>query len=234
MELLNTALRLFTVSQLLLFGLLMFQSQNPLRVRLLTLMLAVGVISYHILNVVEHTPILFGCCDLLWYPANVTPSLLLLLVWFTFEEKCSVPMWLILVLAFGLLSSLWFNLQGIGLHNSPTWLKVSKVLISLGAIAVVWGGKDNDLVEIRYRVRNLIVFSIGLIMAVIFIVKIATNFNGSVLVASIEAMVLFAFTLLCNYYFIKLYPHFQLVSDKPLIRKHSDDKVIIDLLERMV
>ena len=234
MELLNIALRLFTVSQLLLLGLLIAQSKNPLRVRFLTTMLVFGVISYLILGSVRHNPELLQHFYYLWYPANITPSLLLLLVWFIFEEKCSVPLWLLSVVVFGLLSSLWFYLHGIAFSSAPMWLQVSKVLISIGAVIVVWSGKDNDLIEVRCKVRNVSVLGIGLIMAVIFLTKVVTNFNNPPLIDSIEAFTLFVFAFLCNYFLIKLHPHFQLISERPLIKEDSKDKLIIELLERMV
>lgn len=236
MEFLNIALRLLAVSQLLLLGLLIAPSQNPMRVRVVALMLVAGVISYLIISLAKQNPVLLAFYELLWlwYPANITPSLLLLLVWFIFEEKCCAPLWLTLIVAFDLLSSVWFYYHCIGLHVPPVWVPVSKVLISIGAILVVWVGRENDLIEVRCKVRNLIVFAVGLIMSVIYITEIVTGFNISVMVSSIEAAFLFVLTLVCNYYFIKLYPHFQLVSVRPVIKEDSEDKVIIELLERMV
>ena len=234
MELLNIALRLFTVSQLLLLGVLIAQSKNPIRVRVLTVTLALAVISYLILGTVKRNPELLEHFYLLWFPANITPSLLLLLVWFTFEEKCNVPIWLKCVLAFGVSSSLWFYLNGTAFCNLTTWLPVSKVLIAFVAIVVVWSGKDNDLIEVRCKIRDYSVFGIGLIIAISYLVKVATDFNNPVFVDLVEAFILFVFTFMCNYFLIQLYPNMQLMLEKPVIKEESEDKLVIELLERMV
>jgi len=117
---------------------------------------------------------------------------------------------------------------------TEVWLAASKVFISIGAVIVVWSGKDNDLVEIRCKARNLVVFTIGLIMTMISITRIATDFNKPPLVDAIEAFIVFGFTFLCNYFLIKLHPDFQLILERPLIKEDSEDKLIIELLERMV
>ena len=232
MESVNIGLRLFTLSQLFLFTLMVVVSANPMRVRVLVILLAVCILSYLGMPIVEEH---FNYMEVhyLWYPANIIPSLLLLLVWFIFEEKCVVPLWLIAVVSFGVLSSLWFRLNGIDFPNAPFWLQVSKVLISMFAAYLVWAGRDNDLVEARFKVRNIMVLSFCLMVAMIFVVNIFALFNNVFMHDFIELLIIFGFSVLCNYYCIKVNPQFQLIVEEKIIEKESDDKTIIELLERM-
>ena len=120
MESVNVGLRLFILSQLFLFALMVIVSANPMKVKLVVILLAISILSYLGMPIVENQ---FNYMEVhyLWYPANIIPSLLLLLVWFIFEEKCHVPWWLIAVVSFGVLSSLWFRLIGICLlYTSPS------------------------------------------------------------------------------------------------------------------
>lgn len=232
MELLNIALRFFTLSQLFLFTLMVTLSGNPIRVKLVVILLALATLSYLGMPIIEGY-FNYQHVHFLWYPANIIPSLLLLLVWFIFEEKCVVPIWLVFVVSFGVLSSLWFRLQGIDFPNAPFWLQASKVFISIGAALLVWLGRDNDLVEARFKVRNIMVLCLCLMVALIFIVNIMALFNTIVLHDFIELLVLFTFSVMCNYYCIKVNPQFQLIVPETLIEKESEDKTIIELLERM-
>jgi len=232
MESVNVALRLLATSQLLLFALLIVPSKNPVRVRLVAVLLMVAFVSYLIMPLLEYRPSFSGL-GFFWYPSNISPSLLLLLVWFIFEEKCILPLWLVLTVGFGVLSSLWFHWQGIGLPDSPLWLQASKVIISLFAIAIVWMGRDNDLVELRFKVRNLFVYSLGLTMSVVLSVNTFLGFSTPTTLDLVELSIIFAFTLVSNYLFIKLNPQFQLMAEPVPIKEDSEDKVIVELLERM-
>ena len=232
MESVNVGLRLFILSQLFLFALMVIVSANPIRVKFVVILLAICILSYLGMPIVENQ---FNYMEVhyLWYPANIIPSLLLLLVWFIFEEKYHVPWWLIAVVSFGVLSSLWVRLIGIDFPNAPFWLQASKVLISMGAAYLVWAGRDNDLVEARFKVRNVMVFCLCLMVAIIFVVNIVALFNTVFLHDFFELLVLFSFSVMCNYYCIKVNPQYQLVVEEKLIQQESEDKTIIELLERM-
>jgi len=233
MELINSALRLLSVSQLILLTLMIVISAgNPIRVRVSVVMLSISVMSYLLMPLVEQ---IFGpdVLTFLWYPSNIAPSMLLLCVWFIFEEKCSVPVWLTLLVSFGVLSSLWFRLFDIGLPDTPFWLQASKLLIVVAAILVVWLGRDNDLVETRYKVRNYMVLSLCFMMIAIMVVDIIADFSTMLYLDFIELCIIFAFAILSNYFFIRLNPQFVLMQREPVIKKDSEDRVILELLERM-
>ena len=233
MELINSALRLLAVSQFFLLTLMiMISAGNPMRVRVAVMMLSISVMSYLIMPLIEHN---FGADVLtfLWYPSNIAPSMLLLSVWFIFEEKCSVPIWLVLVVSFGVLSSLWFRFFDIGLPDTPFWLQASKLLIVVVAVLVVWLGRDNDLVETRYRVRNYMVLSLCFMMIAIMMIDIIADYSTMLYLDFIELSIIFTFSLLSNYFFIRLNPEFALMQREPVIKKDSEDKVILELLDRM-
>jgi len=232
MELVNIALRLFTVSQLILFALLIVSSKNPLRVRLVTVLLMVSLINYLLMPLVENLPVFRDYC-FFWYPSNIAPSLLLLMVWFIFEEDCTVPAWLVGVVSFGVVTSFWFHFNGVGLPESPLWLQASKVIIAIIAAIVVWVGRDNDLVELRAKARYLFVFLLSLIMSLVLMINIFAGFSTSNAVDFIELSIHFLFSVIGNYMFIKYNPQYQLMADHTQIKEESDDPVITELLQKM-
>ena len=107
------------------------------------------------------------------------------------------------------------------------------MLISIGAAVLVWRGRDNDLVEARCKARVIIVLCLCLMVAIIFSVNILALFKTIFIHDVIELFVLFSFSVFCNYCCIKVSPQFQLIVQEKIIEAPSEDKTIIELLERM-
>ena len=233
MELINTSLRLLIVSQLLLFTLMVVvSSANPIRVRVVSVLFVVSVLSYLLMPIAEPY-INTENIHFLWYPSNIAPSMLLLLVWFTFEEKSTVPPWLVLLVSFSVLSSFWFRMQNIGLPDTPLWLQASKIVIAIVTVVIVWLGRECDLIETRSKVRSYMVFTLCFMTLAIITVDILADFNTMVYLDFIEFSLMFIFSLIGNYLFIRLNPAFQLMQPEPEIKTESEDKVIVELLDRM-
>jgi len=146
MELANISFRLLAISQVLLFILLVVCADNPRRIRVVGALLISGIIAYLLMPlVIFYTPYP-SQVNYLWFVATMTPSLLLLFVWFIFEENRRLPQWIIALVSFSAGSSLWFELTNGGLPGAPWWLQATKIIISGLVIYVVWRGRDNDLV----------------------------------------------------------------------------------------
>ena len=233
MEQINIALRFLAASQQLLFLILIAFSNNPKRVRIVGAILMLGSISYLIMPMIEmYTPYMHKLA-FLWYFGAIVPSLLLLLVWFIFEEHCQIPAWMLALVAFSMLASLYFQFTKVGLPGSPWWLHSLKALIAAIAMFIVWRGRDNDLVELRSKVRNVFIFALALMTFVIISVEVLTGFNPPLKLDLISVLTIFVFSLAFNYFFIKLNPSAQLMSLPAPVITETDDPLITQLLERM-
>lgn len=233
MEFANISLRLLAASQIFLFILLVACSHNPKRVRGIGVLLMLGIIAYLIMPLVEwYTPYIEHV-RFLWFISAITPSLLLLFVWFIFEEHCRVPNWVLVLVSFSVLASLWFQFTKVGLPGSPWWLHATKVLIAALAIFVVWRGRDNDLVEMRSKIRNVFIFALALMTLIIITVEVYTKFDPPKSLDSVTILIIFIFSLALNYFFVKLNPAAQLMSLPAPIKEESEDPLISELLERM-
>jgi len=233
MEYVNTALRLLAASQIFLFCLLIALSINPKRVRVVGVLLAFGIMSYLVLPPLErYTP--YGPqVWTFWYFAATSPSMLLLFTWFIFEENCRTPLWMLVIVAFSMLASLWFHYIGVGLPGSPIWLQILKAFIAALAAYLVWRGRDNDLVELRSKVRVYFIFSLALITFVLMTILVITDFNPSFTLDSVTTLVVFLYSLALNYFFIKLNPTVRLIAAPEPAKQSSEDPVVQQLLERM-
>jgi len=70
-------------------------------------------------------------------------------------------------------------------------------------------------------------------LVVIISIDILADFKTLIYWDFIELVLLFTFSILSNVYFIRLNPQFQLTQPEPVIREESEDKVIVELLQRM-
>jgi len=233
MEFVNISLRLLAASQIILFLLLTTFSNNPLRVRVVGVLVMVGTIAYLVMPLVDwYTPYM-NTVRPLWYLGAVLPSMLLLFTWFIFEENCRPPVWMLVLVAFSMLSSLWYQYIGVGLPGSPLWLQSLKALIAAIAVFIVWRGRDNDLVELRTKARTYFIFSLAIITFVILTIEVVTDFDPPKKLDSVGILTIFVFSLALNYFFVKLNPSLQFIALPQPKRERSEDPVIQDLLQRM-
>lgn len=233
MELINTSLRLFAVSQLLLFAVLVLCSDNPRRVRSTAILLGTGIAAYLIMPMIRTYTSYFDELGFLWFFASISPSLLLLLVWFIFEEDSKVPVWLVVLIGFSILASFWFHQINVTLSGSPVWLQVLKVFVSAMTIYVVWQGRDSDLVELRSKIRSIFILVMATMMMVVVTMEVVTEFNPPNKLDTVIVAITFVFSITLNYFFTKLSPAAQIIP-KPLPpKKESEDPLIKELLVRM-
>ncbi len=236
MEYLNIIFRLLAISQVALFMLFIAFSDNPKRVKLVAVGLMLGVMSYVGMPLIDDYTPYSQQLRFFWLFGAIVPSFLLLFVFFTFEESCEVPWWMVALVSVSIGSSIWYHLTNIGLPGSPLWLQVLKGIITMIAIGVVWRGRDADLVEIRAKVRTVFVLVLAVETLIIISVEVVTDFDPPVLLDTATQFCIFLFTLAVNYFFARLNPQSQLMRPAvpaPKAVEETADPVIGELLSRM-
>lgn len=238
MEYLNITFRLLAISQIVLFAIFIAMSNNPNRVKGVGVMLMLGFISYLGMPLIrDYTPY-YELTRWLWLFSAIVPSMLLLFVFFIFEESCYVPKWMIAIILVSVGSSVWFQFAGGGLSSSPLWLQILKGVITTIAIVVIWQGRVNDLIELRTKVRNGFILITAVETLLIIFVEVITNFNPPLLLDTITQFWLMSCAMLINYFFARFNPQGMLLMYSPESPENESsaevkDPVIVDLLERM-
>ena len=231
-------LRVLAVSQVLLLGAALALSPNPCRTRLLGASLALGAVSYLISSPV------FGHINLevgtwLALPADAIPPLLFFFTWGLFEDDREPPLLVWCIAAFYLAAALW-----IGLERGATDAAVSnyfmapaqlaKLGFAIGAIFIVWRGREDDVVESRLKLRRVFAASIGVIVTVVVATELVTGWNVPELVELPGMAAIFAATLMINLAFLRLNPTFLLRDAGPLAPVLPEDTRLVDALKRVM
>ena len=234
LEYLDLVMRFAAASQAMLLLVYVGVSNNPSRVKIVSLMFLLGCISYLLLPTIEeHQPLFYESLHFLWIFANIVPSMLLLLVWFIFEEECKCPIWLLALVAVSICSSLYYQFIGIGLPISPIWLQALKVVIVLIALFIVWYGRDNDLVEMRSKIRLLIVLVISLETLVIVIFESAWQSSPPILIDTVLLLIVLVCLFSMSFFMLRLNPEGLFMRIESPITHDTQDPLLMDLVERM-
>lgn len=237
MEYLNISFRLLAISQAFLFLLFVALSNNPLRVKLIGVALIIGVMAYVGMPLVDEFTPYHQQAKLVWLFANVVPSLLLLFVFFIFEETCQIPKWIIGLVSFSVLSSIWFHFTAGGYVNSPVWLQILKAGITLTAVYIIWVGRESDLVELRTKLRAIFILVLAVQTLLVIFLEMVTHFNPPLLLDTIMQLCILVFSLTVNYLFSKLNPQGTLMMPVAPVPRVDKEKIvdphIAELLERM-
>ncbi len=236
MEYLNITFRLLAISQVALFMINIVFSDNPKRLKVVGVMMLLGITSYVGMPLVDDYTIYEDQLRFFWFFGAIVPSMILLLVFFIFEEQCEVPLWMLLLVCVSIGSSLWFHVFAYGLPGSPLWLQALKCVITIIAIVVILRGKDSDLVEVRSKIRTIFVLVLAVETLVIIFVEVVTHFNPPIALDTATQFCIWVFTLSVNYFFARMNPQFELMRTpvaSPKSVKDATDPVIADLLTRM-
>lgn len=235
MEALNTTLRLLAASQIILFLIQILFSNNYLRIRLVGTLMLLGCIGYLCLPLVDDHLLPMPYSVYVWLIPAIVPSMLLWFVWFIFEENCLIPAWIVIVTGTSILGSLWFAYHSIGLPYAPWWFQLFKLAIVGLALYVVGHGREQDLVELRFKFRYILIVALASLIFTAMVIDFITDFNPPKGLDSLTIAVTFVLSLMFNYFFLKLNPNTHLVREpkKLPIKDTSDDPLISELLERM-
>lgn len=231
-------LRLFAASQVLLLVTALAISPNPLRTRLLGVALALAAVSY-LLSSQVFDYINFQIGPGLGLLADVIPPLLFFFTWELFEDDRRPPIfvWLIAALYLGVAS--WFGLtMGLARGEASIFflapLQLTKLGFAVGAIYVVWRGREDDVVESRLKLRRVFAAGIGVTVAVVVMIELIMGWHVPTMVELIGMAAIFGVTLAINLAFLRFNPTFVLVASRSLQPLSSGENPLVDELKKIM
>lgn len=235
LEYLNLAIRFAAASQAFLLLVYVLVSQNPFRVKAASLMVLLGSISYLIMPTLEKYMVFYEDIHFLWFFASILPCMLLLSVQFIFEEDCECPLWVNFLVLVSVLGALYYQLIGVGLPGAPLWLQWLGGICALAAVFIVWQGRDNDLVELRSKMRMIFVLLVSFETLVLVIFEIVTDYKPPLLLDTIILSVLMVCFFAISFLMLRLNPQglFMIVQPPSHFEHESNDPMLQLLLERM-
>ena len=230
---LSIALSLMAASQSLLFMVMLLLSDNPKRVRGAGALLMVGFITYLLLPLIE-LQLGVETHALYWFVAAICPSLLLLFVWFVFEEhECHLPLTIIGIVLFSMSVSLYYAVINVGLPGSPMWVQILKIGIVLLALHIVHRGIHADLVEQRGIARRWFIAVMGGVMLVVMSIETFSHYDAGPGLDLLQKVLVFAATFGFSVYFLRKNPNVTLVLPPEPIVEQPEDPMLLELLEKM-
>jgi len=231
-------LRILAASQVLLLMTALAISPNPYRTRLLGVALALGAVSYLISSPV------FGEINLevgpwLVLPADAIPPFLFFFTWDLFEDDRKPPLSVWIIAALYLVAALWIGLER-GATNAAVDIfvmapvQVVKLGFAIGAIFIVWRGREDDVVESRLKLRHVFAASIGVIVAAVVATELVTGWMVPEMVELVGMAAIFGVTLMINLAFLRLNPTFVLRVSRPLAPILPEETPLVDALNRLM
>ncbi|MDH3304564.1 MAG: helix-turn-helix domain-containing protein [Gammaproteobacteria bacterium] len=230
------ALRILAVSQVLLSAIAIAISPNPYRTRFLGIALVIGAVSYLISSPV-FSEINVEVEPWLVLPADAIPPLLFFFTWDLFEDDKKAPLSAWLIAAIYLLAAVWMGIEReLTGGTANIYLLVPVQLIKLGfavgAIVIVWRGRENDVVESRLKLRRVFAASIGIIVAAVVATELVTGWNVPEIVELFGMAGIFIATLMINLSFLRLNPTFVLRESQPLPLVSAEKTPLVDALNK--
>ena len=231
-------LRILASSQVLLSATALVISSNPYRTRLLGIAVMLGIVSYLVSSPV------FGHINLQvgpWFalPADAVPPLLFFFTWDLFEDDREPPLFVWLIAVLYLVVALWVGLER-GATNAAVNVyllvpvQLTKLGFAIGAIFVVWRGRENDVVESRLKLRRVFTASIGIIVAAVVATELVTGWNVPELIELLGMAAIFIATLMLNLAFLRLNPSFVLRDAGASASVLPEDTSLIDALNKVM
>jgi AraC-like DNA-binding protein len=231
-------LRILAISQVLLSATALVFSSNPYRTRMLGIALMLGVVSYLVSSPV------FGHINLelspwLSLPADAVPALLFFFTWDLFEDDREPPLFVWLIAALYVVAAFWIGLES-GTTNSGVNiyllvpLQLTKLGFAIGAMFIVWRGRENDVVESRLKLRRVFAASIGVIVTAVVATELVTGWNIPELIELLGMAAIFIATLMLNLAFLRHNPSFVLRESRALAPVLSEDTSLVDALNKLM
>lgn len=198
-------------------------------------MLTIGITGYLITSVFQGSAQQLLTL-LTWFFAELIPASLALFIWVLFEEEKPVPKWMIAGIALNGALVLWLEHQFVtgGYFTIAVQLSyLVKAMWLATCLAVLWAGRQLDLVETRQALRLIFIRLIVLIVMVVGIIEVASGLQVPRWVEVPGMLAIFLAALGVNLAFIKTNPQIALVASPQVVRTESEDALIIKLLARM-
>ncbi|MBT8102887.1 MAG: helix-turn-helix domain-containing protein [Gammaproteobacteria bacterium] len=231
-------LRILAVSQVLLSVTALAVSPNPYRTRVLAVALAIGAVSYLVSSpVFDHINLELG--PWLVLPADAIPPLLFLFTWDLFEDDRGPPLSVWIIAAFYLVVAMWIGLErgatgaAVNLYVMAT-VQLAKLGFAVGAIFIVWRGRENDVVESRLKLRRVFAASIAVIVAAVVATELVTGWDVPELVELLGMAAIFAVTLTINLAFLRHNPSFVLRDSRPSVPVLPEETPLVKELNRLM
>ncbi|MBT8103718.1 MAG: hypothetical protein KJO95_12165, partial [Gammaproteobacteria bacterium] len=231
-------LRILAVSQVLLSVTALAVSPNPYRTRVLAVALAIGAVSYLVSSpVFDHINLELG--PWLVLPADAIPPLLFLFTWDLFEDDRGPPLSVWIIAAFYLVVAIWIGLErgatgaAVNLYVMAT-VQLAKLGFAVGAIFIVWRGRENDVVESRLKLRRVFAASIAVIVTAVVATELVTGWDVPEMVELLGMTAIFAATLSINLAFLRLNPTFVLKDSRPAVPVSSEETPLVEALNKLM
>ena len=172
-------------------------------------------------------------------PADAIPPLLFFFTWDLFEDDRQPPLIVWFVAAIYLVMALWNGLErGAADTVVNTYVLVpvqlTKLAFAVGAIFIVWRGRENDVVESRLKLRRVFAASIGVMVAAVVATELVTGWNVPKLVELLGMAAIFGVTLMINLAFLRLNPSFILRDSHPLVPVLPEETPLVDALNKLM
>ncbi len=231
-------LRILATSQVLLSAAALLISSNLYRTRLLGVAVMLGVVSYLVSSPV------FGHINLevgpwLALPADAVPPLLFFFTWDLFEDDREPPLFVWLIAALYLVVALWVGLEMRATNAAVSIyllvpVQLTKLGFAIGAMFIVWRGRENDVVESRLKLRLVFAASIGVIVAAVVATELVTGWNVPTLIELFGMAAIFLATLMLNLAFLRFNPSFILRDSRALASVSPEDTSLVDALNNLM
>lgn len=193
----DSAIRLLAIGQLLLIALVIGRGKAPLPIRAATVALLLGVSGYLTIT----TPIFLNLRGPFWaivqLAAQSTPLLLWIVAHLLFERRINRA---VLAMGTAMVLCCW---AGFALIDSPGgrfWIALAQRGVSLGlalhAIVIALQERGDDLIEKRRRLRIGFVILVGLGAVMVLVVEMVFGFRHRGVIATLpQTIVIFASVL---------------------------------------
>lgn len=231
-------LRILATSQVLLAATALAVSSNPYRTRLLGLAVMLGVVSYLVSSpVFDHINLQVG--PWLTLPADAVPPLLFFFTWDLFEDDREPSLFVWLIAALYLAVAPWVGLERGAMNAAVNVyllvpLQLTKLGFAIGAMFIVWRGREDDVVESRLKLRRVFAAVIGVIVAAVVATELVTGWQVPQLIELLGMAAIFIATLMLNLAFLRLNPSFVLRDSNASASVTSDDTALIDALNKLM
>jgi len=226
-------LRLLAASQVALSVAALASSSNPLRVRVMSTALAIGVVAYLVVPIAAEQGATMTV-QVFALTAELIPLLLFGFTWSVFEDSPRLVRTLACAGFIYVAAALWVTLNRGSMPILPLVLQFAKLALAIAAIYVIWKGREEDLVEARLRLRPAFMAGLALAVVVVVSVELVARWHVPALIEVVGMGVILLLSFAINLAFLKFNPAFALVATaaKPALLR-SPDPIIAELLRSM-
>jgi AraC-like DNA-binding protein len=113
-------------------------------------------------------------------------------------------------------------------------IQLAKLGFAIGAMIIVWRGREHDVVESRLKLRSVFAAGIGVIVAAVVATELVTGWKVPALIEMLGMAAIFIATLTLNLAFLRLNPSFDLRGSRAVAPELPEDTSVVDALNRVM